>query len=453
MIPEQCENDGQCPYPEYCVIECDPGLGPLCASAECIEGKCQTIVPCSRKTRCTVDDVSQCIVPQICARCLEGYGPGCAEATCKDGECRIVYPCSIPPTTTSAPQCRTDGECSFVKQCVDECKDGLGPPCAFGKCINGKCVITLPCSQKIRCTVDDVSQCIVPPICADCLEGYGPGCAEATCKDGECRIISPCSIPPTTTSAPQCRTDGECSFVKQCVDECKDGLGPLCAFGKCINGKCVITLPCSQKTRCTDDDVSQCIFRRKCADCFIGRSPACTTATCKDGECQIIEPCSQGPQCTENDVSQCAVPKICGLCNEGYSPPCARAICENGECKTIMPCTIYTGTTTTTPTTGTCTCSSQCSQINNCVRICPADTLPLCTIAKCLNRKCTYIKPCSQRLCTTRATCLYNKQKCGKCAPGYGPPCEQPACIGGICSIISPCSQKLSIAIDIASVE
>ena len=352
-------------------------------------------------SRCTVP--SDCVFPKICALCLQGYSPGCNQAECINGRCKIIQACSIKETTTTE-LCENDGQCPYPEYCAVECEQGLGPLCASAECIDGKCQTIAPCSRKTQCTDDDVSQCTVPQICAGCLNGYSPGCARATCKDGQCQIIHPCSIPPptdSTTSLPgQCQTDGECSFVKQCVNECTNGLGPLCATGHCIGGQCVITLPCSQK-----------------------------------------------PQCTENDVSQCAVPKICGLCKEGYSPACAQAVCENGQCRTIMPCTIYTDISTTTPTPGSaCNYSSQCPRINDCVRKCPVGTSPRCTTAKCINGQCTYIKPCSQRPCQTRATCPYSKNNCVTCVPGYGPRCEQPACIGRICSIVPPCSNKLSIA-------
>ena len=410
-----CTDARQCTVSDACLV-CEPNLGPDCEQPTCINGKCGVIERCSQprlspplptkpvgSDQCTATDTSRCIRPALCALCLDGRTPACAQATCEKGQCKIIAPCSqSPPTTTPAvAQCKNDGECSFVKLCVKSCADGSGPLCAFSNCIKGKCVVTYPCSQKPQCTVDDTSQCVVPPKCALCIVGRMPFCAQASCVNGQCTVIEPCSLTTsTTTPAPaQCKNDGECSFVKLCVKSCADGSGPLCAFSNCIKGKCVVTYPCSQK-----------------------------------------------PQCTVDDTSQCVVPQICAKCVQGRSPPCAQASCVKGQCETISPCSISTDVSTkatgTTPADA-CTRSSECPRSQLCRATCDTGTKPLCASAACVNGQCIPIAPCSQRICKTAATCPVSKRPCVRCAAGLGPSCEQAVCSCGVCSLVPPCSKKL----------
>ncbi len=430
LTVKKCTVVSQCPCSDNCA-ECDEGFGPNCDQPTCINGKCGVIRHCSQgsstttvapKNQCSGTDASNCNFPRLCALCINGCSPYCTEAKCVNNQCQITPVCSIcPPTTTTisiesstiVDQCQEDGECIHPDYCLP-CPDGFGPTCASAKCVNGKCQIIAPCSQKIQCTDDDLSQCIVPLLCADCKAGYGPSCSQAICKDGQCGTISPCSIyspsstliydPSSSSPTNECQEDGQCIHPDYCL-QCPDGFGPSCASAKCVDGECQYTTPCSQKTQCTDKDLSQCGVRLSCLDCKIG-----------------------------------------------LSPPCTQVTCVNGQCKVTLPCSI-SSETTTTPEPNTCTTSSECPRTKICAVNCTDGTSPLCASAKCVNGKCISIAPCSQRTCKTRATCPYNKKNCAPCPYGYGPGCEQAACSCGICSIVPPCSKRLVAPINPVTVE
>ncbi|CAF2029421.1 unnamed protein product [Rotaria magnacalcarata] len=409
----QCDSDGQCPFPQICVASCKLDTGPLCAKAKCVNGKCQTISPCSEGSQCTSKNLTECVDPMQCARCLSGFGPPCTQVTCENGLCKTIYPCSISSsggngqssTTLPADQCKADADCAYVKLCVDKCPNNYTPLCALSKCINGQCVVTNPCSQKIECTDKNVSQCVSHMICARCLFGFGPPCTQVTCENGLCKTISPCSISSsdgngqssTTLPADQCKVNADCAYVKLCVDKCPNNYTPLCALSKCINGQCVVTKPCSQKIECTDKNVSQCVSHM-----------------------------------------------ICALCLSGLGPLCTQITCENGLCKTISPCSIrLNSTTATTKLPGeTCTSDAGCPHSQLCKAQCPNGTGPLCASSKCVNHKCIAIPPCSQRYCKILTQCPYKSDNCAPCPKGYEPVCEQPDCSLGVCSVILPCSKQ-----------
>ena len=422
---------------------CFPGYSPGCTEAVCVNGQCKIISPCSiytptttrlttsRESACRRDN--DCAYPGLCAaQCKAGFGPSCTSASCINGKCVVIHPCSVNtlvittptvsilPTTPSLSACQTDGQCAYVKRCVPECRAGFQPLCSYSRCIQGQCVVSAPCSQKFQCTEKDTSQCVVPPICAGCRPGFSPACAEASCDNGVCVTIHPCSIGRPTMSQPTLSTtvsdgtygtDSDCTSKGVCVEQCKDGLGPLCPVTKYVNGKCLVVTPS----------------------------------------------CSQKPRCTEKDTSQCIVSPLCALCRPGFSPGCTEVSCENGQCKVIMPCTIAidlptrnTMRTTSTASRTTksisvpkCTRSTQCRRRSVCVTKCSDDMTPLCASAKCVKGKCIDIDQCSQHICKTAATCPFNPKNCTNCAKGYGSSCEQAACKYGVCSVIAPCSKQL----------
>ena len=331
-------------------------------------------------------DASECPFSYICAVCQKGFEPGCQRPTCIDGQCGVIKLCSQSVLNIDAPS-------------------AVRPP--------------------NQCTDADTSQCIVDQICAGCRAGYSPACAEVRCEYGQCKTISPCStytptlmttksstrwIVPTASTKSGCQTDGECAYVKQCVSECKEGLGPLCTFSNCINGQCRITAPCSQKLQCTDKDTSQCIVSPICAGCHPGYSPGCSEASCENGQCKVISPCS---------------------------------IFDGSSKTTTTPRTMITSTTATQP--NTCTNNKQCIRSRVCVPQCSPRTKPTCASARCVDGRCIQIPPCSQRICKTKATCPFNANNCRRCPVGFKPRCEQAACNRGVCSIILPCSGKLRL--------
>ncbi|CAF3911748.1 unnamed protein product [Rotaria magnacalcarata] len=407
----QCDSDGQCPFPQICVASCKLDTGPLCAKAKCVNGKCQTISPCSEGSQCTSKNLTECVDPMQCARCLSGFGPPCTQVTCENGLCKTIYPCSISSsggngqssTTLPADQCKADADCAYVKLCVDKCPNNYTPLCALSKCINGQCVVTNPCSQKIECTDKNLTECVDPMQCARCLSGFGPPCTQVTCENGLCKTIYPCSISSSggngqsSTTLPADQSNADCAYVKLCVDKCPNNYTPLCALSKCINGQCVVTNPCSQKIECTDKNVSQCVSHMICARCLSGLGPLCTQITC-----------------------------------------------ENGLCKTISPCSIrLNSTTATTKLPGeTCTSDAGCPHSQLCKAQCPNGTGPLCASSKCVNHKCIAIPPCSQRYCKILTQCPYKSDNCAPCPKGYEPVCEQPDCSLGVCSVILPCSKQ-----------
>jgi hypothetical protein len=312
--------------------------------------------------------------------------------------------------------CTDASQCPYSNNCT-QCDQGLGPNCDQPTCINGQCGIIQQCSQDSstamiapnnQCSGTDARNCSLHRICAFCVRGCSPACTEAICVNDQCQIIGACSrcVPTTTTISTkssimvnQCQEDGQCIHPDYCL-QCPDGSGPSCASAKCV-----------------------------------------------DGKCQIIAPCSQKPQCTAQNLTQCGVRFVCLDCKIGLSPPCTQVTCVNGQCKVVLPCSISSGSTTT-PATNTCTRSGQCPHPEICVRKCVSGTSPRCASAKCVNGKCVQINPCSQRICKTQATCPYNKNNCVPCPYGYGPGCEQAACSCGICSIISPCSKRLAIPVN-----
>ncbi len=319
--------------------------------------------------------------------------------------------------------CTDVNQCPYSNNCT-QCSEGLGPACDQPTCIDGQCGIIQRCSQNSltmtapnnQCSGKDATNCSIHRICALCVRSCRPSCTQAICVNNECRTIGPCSIcPPTTTTTIStessttingCKEDGQCPHPDYCLAECQNGSGPLCASAKCV-----------------------------------------------DGKCQIIAPCSQKPQCTNQDLSQCAIRLVCVDCKQGLSPPCTQVTCENGQCKEILPCSISSESTTTTSPTNICTRSSECPRPESCVLKCDNGTTPRCASAKCVNGKCVSIKPCSQLICKTQATCPYNKGICVPCPFGYGPGCEQAVCSCGICSIIPPCSKKLEIAVNPVPIE
>ena len=503
VLVSECKDANECPCSEQCLV-CPKSWGPECATATCSRGRCDIILPCSQplsdpsstvvptttspSLQCSGSDTSRCISNMICARCLPGYSPGCTEAVCVNGQCKVtslcsiytpttttlvrdigcrqdndcpylevcatqcaagfgplctsascvngkcatIRPCSVNtfvtttttttvsilPTTPGPPVCQTDGQCAYVKWCVPECQAGLQPLCAYSRCIEGRCVVTAPCSQKIQCTEQDTSQCIVPAICAKCLPGFFPGCAQASCDNGVCATINPCSMGASTISQPtvpttlrddSCRKDSDCALnsTEFCVRFCPYGLGPLCPVRKCVDGKCVVTQRCSKRPPCTALNTSVCQFPKTCAMCLRGSQPTCSKVTCENGECKLINPCT--------------IP--------GDAPP-----------PTATPRTMVT--TTSTPMFR-CTRSSQCPRRSVCVPKCSDGMTPLCASARCVKGRCIDIEQCSQRICQTAATCPFNAKNCVECAKSYGPTCEQAACKCGVCSIIAPCSKQL----------
>jgi hypothetical protein len=148
-----CEFDSQCLYSEYCAVECKDGSGPLCASAKCVDRKCQIISPSSQISQCTDKDLSQCVVPDICTECKPGYSPPCVQVVCENGQCREIMPCTtvVKPMTTVplTDICTSDSQCSRLKICVVKYTIGTTPVCASEKCVNGKCINIKPCSQQI----------------------------------------------------------------------------------------------------------------------------------------------------------------------------------------------------------------------------------------------------------------------------------------------------------------
>ena len=409
IVTTKCTDANKCPFADYCRV-CPDGWGPTCAAPTCILGRCGTTRPCSQSSsdasttvtfttsspsqQCTEKDTSRCIKNLLCARCLQGYSPGCTEAVCVNGQCKVIAPCSVytpvdPSTSTAATtlrdgKCRQDIDCAYPGICGTVCKDGFGPRCTSGSCVNGQCVVIPACSVKTLVT--------------------------------KTTVVSPSS---TTSNLAVCQTDGECSYVKMCVAECADGSQPLCAYSRCIGGQCVVTAPCSQKTRCTDQDVSQCIVPQFCADCVIGLSPGCAQASCENGQCKVIAPCSIG---------------ISTLTKKTATP------------RTMVTRTMITRTTKkitiSTPING-CTSSSQCVRPSLCVANCSDGMTPLCPSAKCVEGKCIAIAPCSQRTCKTSATCPFTVGRCAACIKGYGPACEQAACNCGVCAVVPPCSEQL----------
>ena len=193
---DECEDDSQCPYPKYCAVQCENGVGPLCASAKCIDRKCQIIRPCSQTTQCTDQDLNQCVTPHICALCKEGYSPPCARATCKNGQCSVIGPCSIfdQSTTTTMPSvsvCSSNSDCPRRKCCAAKCDNGTTPLCASAKCVKGRCIHIAPCSQR---TCKTRTTCPYNKRnCARCARGFGPGCEQAACSCGICSLVPPCS--------------------------------------------------------------------------------------------------------------------------------------------------------------------------------------------------------------------------------------------------------------------
>jgi hypothetical protein len=171
----------------------------------------------------------------------------------------------------------------------------LGPLCAYSNCIKGTCVITTTCSQKIECTNEDLSQCVVPKICAKCKEGYSPSCAQAACENGQCKTIMPCTIyvEPTTSASPNglCTQDSECPRNKFCATKCPTGTTPRCESAKCVDGKCIAIKPCSQRICKTQ---ATCQYNKlNCAVCGKGYGPKCEQPACSSGVCSILPPCSK----------------------------------------------------------------------------------------------------------------------------------------------------------------
>ncbi|CAF2056074.1 unnamed protein product [Rotaria magnacalcarata] len=311
----QCDSDGQCPFPQICVASCKLDTGPLCAKAKCVNGKCQTISPCSEGSQCTSKNLTECVDPMQCARCLSGFGPPCTQVTCENGLCKTIYPCSISSsggngqssTTLPADQCKADADCAYVKLCVDKCPNNYTPLCALSKCINGQCVVTNPCSQKIECTDKNVSQCVSHMICALCLSGLGPLCTQITCENGLCKTISPCSIRLNSTTATTklpgetCTSDAGCPHSQLCKAQCPNGTGPLCASSKCVNHKCIAIPPCSQRY-CKI--LTQCPYKSdNCAPCPKGYEPVCEQPDCSLGVCSVILPCSKQTTSVTNSAT------------------------------------------------------------------------------------------------------------------------------------------------------
>ncbi|CAF0796421.1 unnamed protein product [Rotaria sordida] len=214
----------------------------------------------------------------------------------------------------------------------------------------------------------------------------------------------------------------------------------------------LITNLSSNSEECTN--TSQCLSSNECTTCENNRGPDCDQVTCINGKCNIIKQCSQeilsttttktssiSNQCKGTDASVCIFDKLCTFCLRGYSPTCAEAICVNDQCKIISPCSIYTSTTQPSRLSNECKNDDECPYSKICADECENGTRPLCATRKCVNNVCQIILPCSQQICTTRATCPYNERNCSICPKGYEPICEQSVCSYGVCSIVPPCSK------------
>lgn len=91
---KQCVNSTgavSCAHPDICAL-CTVGRGPACASAQCYEGFCDVIEPCSGVACKTAAD---CPHSNICALCSPGRGPSCATSQCINGYCNDIEPCSL----------------------------------------------------------------------------------------------------------------------------------------------------------------------------------------------------------------------------------------------------------------------------------------------------------------------------------------------------------------------
>ena len=91
--PILCKSSAECPHSNVCAL-CTPGRGPACATAECVDGHCVAVGPCSSNVACSSAVADACPHSNICALCSPGRGPACASASCVEGYCVDIEPCS-----------------------------------------------------------------------------------------------------------------------------------------------------------------------------------------------------------------------------------------------------------------------------------------------------------------------------------------------------------------------
>ncbi|CAM4899464.1 unnamed protein product [Rotaria socialis] len=319
----------------------------------------------------------------------------------------------------------------------------------YGMTLSGN--VTASATNILQC--NSAVQCPVPAICAiSCTLNMGPLCAEGKCDNGKCQIIAPCSegLQCTSKNLTQCVHSMMCAL-------CLPDLGPSCSQVTCENGLCKTISPCSIRLNstatttkpptgaCTSD--AQCPRSDICARCRNGTGPPCASSKCVKGKCIAIPPCSEGLQCTSKNLTQCVHSMMCARCLSGWGPSCSQVTCEKGLCKTISPCSIRLNSTTTTtkPPGGACTSDAQCPRSKICAR-CRNGTGPPCASSKCVKGKCIAIPPCSEGLqCTSKnLTRCVHSMMCARCLSGWGPSCSQVTCEKGLCKTISPCSIRLN---------
>lgn len=150
LIQKHCVNASDCKFNQVCTT-CQPGFYPNCTQAECVKDKCKINLPCSAysssnipllKDTCTRNE--DCPHSEYCGvKCPDGYGPRCASAQCVDGQCVDIKPCS-------QQYCRTKAKCPYNKNNCMTCSKGEGPSCEEPLCKNGICSIVPPCFKQQR---------------------------------------------------------------------------------------------------------------------------------------------------------------------------------------------------------------------------------------------------------------------------------------------------------------
>lgn len=411
----QCTANNQCADFHFscegnqCAIQ--PGDGPdTCANSL----DCTVIEPCNNDGQCSATESCQCLDCFDAVRCdaCDGdtqceAGESCGCAACKD-----------------EPLCQTHTECSGV-QCVSV------PGAGTNECSDpADCLRTqhLACTGVGACTIvqgPGQDTCSVANAAADCCDPADPTCDHRQCNflfqscgvvqgpamdlcDGnaDCAewrqgcVGSQCALVPTSSGAPSCATDAQCTQACNNDNVCSEDESCLC-------------LDCYGSNRCTGCDGD--------GVCEEGEGESC-----KCGDCADTSSCIPHLAC---DVVSRQCKPVLGQATNGCLAP------EDCETEQHLACT-GVGACTIVPGPGRDLCSTATAAEDCCD---PAD--PTCNHRQCnpFTQSCITIDGPGGDDCTVTGDCEPYHSVCldEACVavPGEGPiGClDDSMCIGNLC--------------------
>ena len=491
---------GVCQGTNSCAgVVCTPSsscVASTCSLGVCIEGPLamgdvnQPVVKCNDGNSSTVDDTcvnGKCVGTNLCdpsnvcqpentcfhsAKCDPATGNCIAvysgeNVPCDDGNAatvgdKCVNRVCVGQDLCASVQCPAANNCENVGQCdvnTGACVKSLkaddtvctGSMMAAGKCLNGTCVVPIPCTcMAPACQVCDAS-CVVSNAqdgisCDDGVDAT----VEDKCNNGQCAGVDKCQgtlcpLPGDCFTNGRCdKNTGICEFdQKPTGTSCDDG-NPLTVQDSCCDKGCCQGVDLCENVNC-DTPIDDCHTTGVC-DINTGK---CTepnkpdASTCNDGDVKTVDDvCTNGvcagvDRCSKvtcQTRSGCHDAGVCdpttGLCSDPFladgtacndgSSLTVEDVCKAGKCVGIDKCENVDCTANVTAcASAVCDHQTGMCVVTNKAEDTPCDDFMDRTINdKCVSGVCTGTDLCKGKTCAPAnqchayGTCNYTTGKC-----------------------------------------